>query len=238
MLKTLFIMNILQKYLEERHRDKKQDKDFGQPGPVITISREFGCSGKFLADKLVERLSEEGHVPDKPNNWRVISKEILEHSARELELHPSQIEYVFKYEKKSAIDEILGALSSKYYKSDRKIKNTIKKVIHNIGVEGNSVILGRCGSIITKDIPRSLHLRLIAPLDWRTQVIAKRFNLEPKKARDYILDIDKKRAQLRNEIAGETVDDTHYNLILNAQDFTFDEMVEVILSVLRVKKVI
>jgi cytidylate kinase len=231
-------MNILQKYLEERHRDQKQDKDFGQPGPVITISREFGCSGKFLADKLVERLSQEGFVPDKGNSWKVISKEILEHSARELELHPSQIEYVFKYEKKSAIDEILGALSSKYYKSDRKIKNTIKKVIHNIGVEGNSVILGRCGSIITRDIPRSLHIRLVAPLEWRTEVIAKRFNLDPKKAREYILDIDKKRAQLRNEIAGETVDETHYNMILNARDFTFDEMVQVIIHALQVKKVI
>mgnify|MGYP000255784554 CR=1 FL=1 len=231
-------MNILQKYLEERHRDKKQDKDFGQPGPVITISRQFGCSGKFLADKLVEQLTEQGYVPDKGNNWKVISKEILEHSARELELHPSQIEYVFKYERKSAIDEILGALSSKYYKSDRKIKNTIKKVIHNIGVEGNSVILGRCGSIITKDIPRSLHLRLIAPLPWRTQVIAKRFNLDEKKAREYVLDIDKKRTQLRNEIAGEAVDDTHYNMVLNAKDFSFDEMVQIIIHVLKLKKVI
>jgi len=231
-------MNILQKYLEERHRDKKEDKDFGQPGPVITISREFGCSGKFLADQLAEQLSNQAHVPDKQGDWKVISKEILEHSARELELHPSQIEYVFKYEKKSAIDEILGALSSKYYKSDRKIKNTIKKVIHNIGVEGKSVILGRCGSIITRDIPRSFHLRLIAPLDWRTEVIAKRFNLEPKKAREYVLDIDKKRAQLRNEMAGETVDDTHYDLIINASRFSFDQMVEFIIQGLKVKKVI
>jgi cytidylate kinase len=111
-------------------------------------------------------------------------------------------------------------------------------VIHNIGVEGNSVILGRCGSIITSDIPRSLHIRLIAPLEWRTEVIAKRFNLDPKKAREYILDIDKKRAQLRNEIAGETVDETHYNMILNARDFTFDEMVQVIIHALQVKKVI
>ena len=224
-------MNILQKYLEERHRDKKQDKDFGQPGPVITISREFGCSGKYLADKLVEYLGKEGYYDNIKGAWKVISKEILEHSAHELELHPSQIEYVFKYEKKSAIDEILSALSSKYYKSDRKIKNTIKKVIHNIGVEGNSVILGRCGSIITKDIPRSFHIRLIAPLEWRTQVIAKRFSLEPKKAREYVIDIDRKRAQLRNEMAGETVDNTDYNLIINAKDFTFDEMVQVIYQI-------
>ena len=166
-----------------------------------------------------------------------ICKEILEESAKELELHPSQIEYVFKYEKRSAIDEILGALSSKYYKSDRKIRNTIKKVIYTIGMEGNSVILGRCGAVITKDLPHSLHVRLIAPLDWRTEVIKKRFNLTEKKAQEYILDIDKKRAQLRNSLAGKEVDDTFYDLIFNAKRFEFDEMVEVIMKTLEVKKI-
>jgi cytidylate kinase len=228
-------MNILQQYLEERHKEKKQDKDFGQPGPVITISREFGCSGKFLADKLSHRLNEEKMGDPAKGSWRVVSKEILEQSAKELELHPSQIEYVFKYEKKGAIDEILGSLSSKYYKSDRKIRNTIKKVIYTIGMEGNTVILGRCGAIITKDMPRSLHVRLIAPLDWRTEVVKKRFNLSDKKASDYIMDIDKKRAQLRNETAGEVVDDTFYDLIFNAKRFEFDEMVEVIMKTLAIK---
>lgn len=231
-------MNILQQYLEERHRDQKQDKDFGEPGPVVTISREFGCSGKFLADKLNHRLNQEKKGDQKKGSWRVVSKEILEESAKELELHPSQIEYVFKYEKKSAIDEILGALSSKYYKSDRRIRNTIKKVIQTIGMEGNSVILGRCGAVITKNVSRSLHVRVIAPIEWRTEVIKKRFNLTDKKAREYIDDIDKKRAQLKNNLADEIVDDTFYDLIFNAKKFEFDEMVEIIMKTLEVKKII
>jgi cytidylate kinase len=231
-------MNILQQYLEERYRDKKQDKDFGEPGPVVTISRDFGCSGKFLADKLGHRLNQEKKGDPKKGSWRVVSKEILEESAKELELHPSQVEYVFKYEKRTAIDEILGALSSKYYKSDRKIRNTIKKVIYTIGIEGNSVILGRCGAVITRGLPRSLHVRLIAPIEWRTEVVKKRFNLSNKDAREYILDIDKKRAQLRNSLAGTEVDDTFYDLIFNAQRFQFDEMVEVIFKTLEIKKII
>ena len=231
-------MNILQQYLEERHRDRKQDTDFGEPGPLITISREFGCSGKFLADKLNHRLNEEKKGDPGKGSWRVVSKEILEESAKELELHPSQIEYVFKYEKRSAIDEILGALSSKYYKSDRRIRNTIKKVIYTIGIEGNSVILGRCGAVITKKLPRSLHVRLIAPVEWRTEVVRKRFNLSEKEAREYIQDIDKKRAQLRNSLAGEEVDDTFYDLIFNAKRFEFDEMVNIIIKTLEIKKII
>ncbi len=231
-------MNILQQYLEERHKEKKRDEDFGQPGPVVTISRDFGCSGKFLADKLNQRLNQEKKGDQSKGTWRVVTKEILDESAKELELHPSQIEYVFKYEKRSAIDEILGSLSSKYYKSDRKIRNTIKKVIYTIGMEGNSVILGRCGAIITKDLPRSLHVRLIAPIEWRTEVIRKRFNLTEKKAKEYVLDIDKKRAELRNNLAGKEVDDTFFDLLFNTKSFEFDEMVDIIMKALETKKII
>jgi cytidylate kinase len=231
-------MNILQQYLEERHKEKKRDEDFGQPGPVVTISRDFGCSGKFLADKLNQRLNQEKKGDQSKGMWRVVTKEILDESAKELELHPSQIEYVFKYEKRSAIDEILGSLSSKYYKSDRKIRNTIKKVIYTIGMEGNSVILGRCGAVITKDLPRSLHVRLIAPIEWRTEVIRKRFNLTEKKAKEYVLDIDKKRAELRNNLAGKEVDDTFFDLLFNTKSFEFDEMVDIIIKALETKEII
>ncbi|MBS3770171.1 MAG: cytidylate kinase-like family protein [Bacteroidales bacterium] len=231
-------MNILQQYLEERHKEKKRDEDFGQPGPVVTISRDFGCSGKFLADKLNQKLNQEKKGDQSKGTWRVVTKEILDESAKELELHPSQIEYVFKYEKRSAIDEILGSLSSKYYKSDRKIRNTIKKVIYTIGMEGNSVILGRCGAVITKDLPRSLHVRLIAPIEWRTEVIRKRFNLTEKKAREYVLDIDKKRAELRNNLAGKEVDDTFFDLLFNTKSFEFDEMVDIIIKALETKEII
>lgn len=230
-------MNILQKYLEERHKNQRK-KQPAEPGPVVTISREFGCSGKFLADKIAYRLKQEGRGEASKGKWKVISKEILERSAKELELDPSHIEYVFNYEKKSAIDEILGALSFKYYKSDRKIKNTIKNVIYTFGKQGNSIILGRGGSAITRNIEKAVHIRLIAPLNWRTEVIKKRFQLDNKKARDYIIDIDKKRAELRNEMAGVTVDDTHYDLIFNAQNFTYDEMTQIIIEIMEMRKLI
>jgi cytidylate kinase len=232
-------MNILQNYLEQRHKDKGQEKNL-EPGPVVTISREFGCSGKYLADKLAYRLKQEERGDSRKGKWQVISKEILERSSKELELDPSQIEYVFKYEKKSAIDEILRSLSFKYYKSDRRIKNTIKKVIYSFGKNGNTIILGRGGSAITRDIEKAVHIRLIAPLHWRTEVIKKRFQLtNNKKARDYITDIDKKRADLRSEMAGGViVDDTHYDIIFNAANFTYNQMVQIIIEVMEMRKMI
>ncbi len=226
-------MNILLRYLENRHSESEDQSKNKEPGPVITISRQFGCSGKFLANKLAETLNEK--LTNKREQWKVISKEILEKSAKELELDPSQVEYVFRYEKKSAIDDILGALSSKYYKSDRKIRNTIKKVIYSFGKQGHSIILGRCGSSITKNIDRSLHIRLIAPLDWRIQMVKKRFNLSTKKTKNYVLDIEKKRAELRNNLAGHKIEDTHYDLLINVKSFSHDEIADMILEVVNLK---
>jgi cytidylate kinase len=232
-------MNILQKYLEERHQENEQKKkEYDEPGPVVTISRESGCSGRYLADKLATRLNQQNFGETAKGKWSVLSKEILEHSAKELELQPSQIEYVFKYEKKSAIDEILGALSSKYYKSDRKIRNTIKKVIYTFGVKGNAIILGRGGESITKDIKRSFHIRLIAPLNWRVEVINKRFDFDNKQAREYVLDIDKKRKELQNDMAGKEVDDTNYDVIFNAKSFSGEEMVDLIIQMMKMRSLI
>ena len=231
-------MNILQKYLEERHQEQEKENDYGEPGPVVTISREFGCSGKFLADKLAFRLNEAKLGDTAKGKWKVISKEILEHSAKELELHPSQIEYVFKYEKKSAIDEILSALSSKYYKSDRKIKNTIKKMIYTFGHKGNTIILGRGGATITRDIESSLHVRLIAPLNWRTEVIKKRFDYDNKQAREFVLDTDKKRKLLREEMAGTEIDDTLYDVFFNAKTFNCDEITDIIIKMMEMRYLI
>ncbi len=230
-------MNILQHYLEQRYKDQQEVLE---PGPVVTISREYGCSGKYLADKLAYRLQQEGRGEEKKGKWQVISKEVLEHSAKALEIDPSQIEYVFKYEKKSAIDEILRALSFKYYKSDRKIRNTIKKVIYNFGESGNAIILGRGGSAITQDIDKSVHIRLIAPVNWRTEVIKKRFRLtNTKKTKDYVLDIDKKRSELRSEMAGGvTVDDTHYDIIFNTANFTYNQMVQIVIDIMEMRKLI
>ncbi|MFO8234369.1 MAG: cytidylate kinase-like family protein [Bacteroidales bacterium] len=232
-------MNILQKYLEERHKEHDTTKDYGEPGPVVTISREFGSSGKFLAQKLAFLLNESKLGDTVKGKWKVISKEILEQSAKELELHPSEIEYVFKYEKKSDIDEVLGALSSKYYKSDRMIRNTIKKIIYTFGLRGNVIILGRGGEILTQEIERSLHVKLIAPFPWRVEEIKKRFGYEKiKEARNHVADMDKKRDAFKSDIAGKEVDNTLYDVIFNVTSFPFDQMSETIMHMMELKKMI
>jgi len=228
--------NILLKYLEERLRTTKQPKPKADSGPVITISRDFGCPANLVASDLAEILTKRGDPSKDP--WKVITKEILDNSAKELGLEPEKIEYIFKFEKRSMFDEIIEAFSSKYYKSERKIRNTIRDVIYDFGEKGRAIIVGRAGSTILHDIPNSLHVRLIAPLEYRIEGVCKRHQLSHRAARNLTMDMDKKRAQLRNDFAGKRILDVDYDLVLNSQTLSSEEIVKIIEKAAELKKLI
>ncbi|MEA3316767.1 MAG: cytidylate kinase-like family protein [Bacteroidota bacterium] len=229
--------NVLLKYLEERHKNDKDKKEISESGPVITISREFGCSAKMISKKLSEQLNEINAGKEK-QKWKIITKEILESAAKELGLDIDKIDYVFKNEKRGAIDDILNSLSNKYYKSDRKIKQTLKDVILGIGEKGNAIIVGRCGATITRSISKSLHIRLIAPLTWRVPGIKERHEISYYEAEKLAIENDKRRANLRDDFAGKKIDDYDYDLILNAKSLSIDEIVALIIKTLKMKKII
>ncbi|MBN2274530.1 MAG: cytidylate kinase-like family protein [Bacteroidales bacterium] len=230
-------MNIdLVKYLSERMHDEYHElKD---PGPVVTISREYGCAAKAIAKRLTEELTKKMMVKGVEMSWHYITKEIMAESARELELDPSKIRYVFQYEQKGIIDEVLSAQFTKYYKSDRKIRSTIARVIRNIACEGYVVIVGRGGVSIAHDILKSLHVMLEAPLEWRSLRISEKFNMTQEEARLECLDIDKKRQQFRDSFQGKNTDYTWYDLTLNCMTLSVDEIVKIIIKAVEVKKLL
>ena len=228
--------NVLLKYLEDRYKYHITEEESESPGPVITISRDFGCPANLCANDLAELLSKKGDKDEEP--WKVISKEILEQASKELGLTPEKIEFVFNFEKRSMVDEVLEALSAKYYKSERKIRNTIKDVIRAMGEKGRVIIVGRAGSAILKDIPNSLHVKLIAPLDFRVNGVSRRHQISHSEAKKLTLDMDKKRTLLRNEFAGKKVSTEDYDIILNCKSLKSDELVEIVAPAAEVKGLI
>lgn len=202
------------------------------PGPVVTISREFGCPSKIIGQILIEKINKTLFEKKIKNKWTLLSKEILLETAKELHVDPSTIEYVFKYEKKSFFDEILSAQTNKYYKSDKKIRNTIGEVIRSIAYRGNVVIIGRGGVAITKDIPQSLHIKLEAPIEWRTLIVSEKYNIEFNKAQEYTVEMDKKRAEFRNYFYGKDNDYTAFDVKFNCMTLTNEEIAGTILKLI------
>jgi cytidylate kinase len=227
----------LAKYVSDRSNESGYNKA-KEAGPVITLSREYGCPAKIIAGRLAEELSRKNAVKGKEDKWKFVTKEIMAESARALEVDPEKIKYVFQYEQKGILDEIIAAQFDKYYKSEKKIISTIAKVIRNMAYEGNTIIVGRGGVAITHDMARSLHIRLEAPLEWRTLRIAETFKVSMDEARKTALDIDKKRNDFRDYFQGKETDYTWFDLRLNCMSFTIEEIVHIIVKAAEIKRLI
>jgi cytidylate kinase len=226
-----------QKYTLDKDKEALRMRKTG-PGPAVTVSREYGCPSREVCDMLHFVLCEiEGMLPNQ-KNWRVIDKEILDVAAKELELDPSKIEYIFRAEKKSVTEDIISSMNRRYYKSDRKIRTTIKEVIRTIAERGQVIILGRAGVAITRDMVNSLHVRLEAPLKWRAERMAAKYSLDYKAAEKNCIDMDARRTHLISDFIGHPIDHTLWDLSLNCNRLSIDEMVQIIVDVMRIRNMI
>jgi len=226
----------LLKYTSDRIH--QEDERFREAGPVITISREYGCPAKILAGRLAEELTKKLFVKGKDIKWKYVTKEIMAESARTLEVDPDKIKYVFDYEQKSMIDGIISAQFNKYYKSERKIRNTIAKVIRNMAFDGNVIIVGRGGVAIAHDITKSLHIMLEAPIDWRTLRVAENYHISQAEARKTSIEVDKKRKEFREYFQGKNTDYTRFDLTFNCMTFSIEEIVQIILKAAEIRKLV
>ena len=225
--------NSLMLYLNKRlHKhDLKYVAAEITPGPVICISREVGCGGVNVARLLASELDKQSLG----KKWKVLSKEILQESARELNMDPNKLRSYMKEGDRSLFDDILSAFNEKRYKSDRKISKTLIDLISSFANDGYCIIVGRAGHIITRDIEKSLLVKLTAPLDWRIKQIMEKNNLTLRGAVEFIEKTEKERENFRKHIAGDTLKGDEFDLTINLARMNMNEAISLIQSAAQVR---
>jgi cytidylate kinase len=226
--------NLLIKYMNERVR--QTPKTVFDPGPVITISRECGCGGRIFAEKLTYFINK--RIDDPAKSWKWVSKEILSLASEELKINRDKIKNLLNSEEKGFLENIVSLFTDKYYVYDAKIKKVIDEVVRNIAVRGKVVIVGRSSETLTADIPRSLRIKLYAPLSWKVGTISERLKISTEEAKKIVMRIDKKRSQFRVANLGKDNDEIAYDIELNCEKFNQDEMVDLILRIAEFKGLI
>lgn len=209
-----------------------------QSGPAITISREFGCPGIALAQELAKTLSTRRSQDGKHVEWKALDKEIITKAANDINLTPNMVERLYKEKSLGLFADLFKSFSDHYIPSDVQVKKTVAGVVRAMAHEGHVVILGRGGVILTRDLPRSLHIHMYAPLEWRVERVKDMEKVKEAKARQMIDTIDRERIYLRNFLAGEQTDKNIFDIHLNAERLTVHEMVRMITSVLEVRKIV
>ncbi|MBL7967030.1 MAG: cytidylate kinase-like family protein [Prolixibacteraceae bacterium] len=218
--------NTMMVYLNKRlhQSDPKYQAASTQPGPVICISREVGCGGVNLARLLAAELDRQTIC----KKWKVLSKEILEESARELDMDPNKLRNYLKEGERSMFDDILSAFSEKRHKSDKKISKTLIDLISSFANDGYCIIVGRAGHIIARNIERSLLVKLTAPMEWRVKQIMEKNKLNFREAISFIEKTEKERQNLRRHIAGEGAKDDEFDLTINLSRMDTSEVIDLI----------
>lgn len=232
--------DFLSHYFEQT--GQKESGKLHQIGPVVTISRECGCSAKRIATKLSKILTGYNYLSETKTDveWRWVSKEIIELAAQELEMDTGKIRNVFLSEAKQSVHEVTQAFSnSKVYDADdQEVIDTVKSVVRSICEEGHYIIVGRAASVISQDIPKRLSVKLQAPLDWRINRIMQISNMSWAEAQEYVLEIDRQRDLFVEHVAGRKLDNNDFDIIFNYSTMLDDQIVDVIVNVLKNKKVI
>ncbi|MDD3569341.1 MAG: cytidylate kinase-like family protein [Bacteroidales bacterium] len=214
--------NLFLHYMHERVR-REEEHSQPEPGPVITISREYGCYGSEIGEKLAERINA-GHTPN--DEWVFVSHQVLHDASEALETKPNEISHIFGAEQKTMLGDLVSLFSKDKYISDIQIKRTIAQIVRSYSEQGNAIIVGRAGCVIARHIKKSIHIRLIAPHSWRVNVIKKRFNLTTTEATSLVNETDKRRDTFMEFFRGNKPDNELFDLMLNRSRLSTEEIVE------------
>lgn len=232
--------NILSGYFESQVDETAKLKN--RKGPVITISRECGCSAKRIATKLSKILTGYSYISDTKTNveWKWVSKEIIEQAAVELELEPGKVKNVFLGEAKTSLHEVSSAFSTEkmYDADDQMVIDAVKNIVLRIAEEGHYIIVGRAASVIARDVPGNIKIKLQAPLEWRVNRIMQISNMTYADAQAYVLEIDRQRGLFVEHIAGRSLNNSDFDMIFNYATMHDDHIVDAIISVLKNKEMI
>jgi cytidylate kinase len=206
-----------------RMMGRSQITQAAHPFPFITISRQTGCQSIQIAAGLIEKLN-----LDARQKWSLISREIIEEAAQKLQLNPIQVKNILNAEDRPHLIEVLRSLENKNYLSDRIVRKKLKDAIMAVAQQGHVIIVGRAGAIITSELSYGIHLRLVAPFEWRIQQIMEQKSLGRKDAIAYLKYSDDRRSRLLKDFGPKADQPLNFDLVINNAKVSAQEVVEIL----------
>ncbi len=214
-------------YFDNRYRQNLVKGDANKCGPIITLSRQTGCDAIAVAKKVVHLLNKQ----QKTDKWHWIDKEILLKTAKELKTGTPRIERYIKGKELSGFSEMIMSVSGDFV-SDESVRKKIREVVLSICNDGYVVLVGRGGVSISREVKRSLHIRLVAPFYWRVENIMKKRKMNIEDAEEFTVDTDEKRHNLiLNFLEKKPLNiDYLFDATINRSSFSIDQLAEIVIE--------
>lgn len=205
---------------------------------VITINRELGSGGRTIGEKLAQRLN----VP-------FFDKVIVQGLKEKYELTTEEIERLkgqkhnwwADFKRSLKIMPSYAApqiISSKDAIPDFLITDDIfqteTEILKGIADDESCVIAGRSGFFVFRDHPNHLSILIQASLEYRISRLVEKRGISREEAQSIIKEVDTGRENYVKKYTGTSRYDTrNYDIVLNADEHTEEEIVELILQYIK-----
>lgn len=151
---------------------------------IITISREFGSSGRTIGKRIAEEL-----------NYKYYDKELIIKIAEETGLSKEYIEKNGEYAQGTNIfSYAFVGRTQQGISVDDFLWQKQREIIVDLAEKGNCVIVGRCADYILKDRTDCLNIFVHADIEKRAEHIVSAYGETEVPINKRIRDKDKKRS--------------------------------------------
>ena len=108
------------------------------------------------------------------------------------------------------------------------------EILRGIAADGSCVIAGRSGFFIFRDHPNHLSVLIQASMKRRIERVMEKQNISAEKAEAIIKEVDEGRENYVRKYTGSSRYDTrNYDLVINSDNHSEDEIVELIIHYLK-----
>jgi len=149
--------------------------------PFVTITRLAGAGGSTVAHALADALNER----ESELHWETFDRELVEMVA---ENHDISTPLVEKLENKSRnwLNRLLVSGTESEFGVYRRVAETIRA----LSEAGGAIVVGRGGVFITRDLPAGIHIRLVAPREYRVRHLVETRGWSEEKAEEFVRETD------------------------------------------------
>ncbi|MCP4631664.1 MAG: cytidylate kinase-like family protein [candidate division Zixibacteria bacterium] len=191
--------------------------------PVITVSRQQGSRGTYLAKMLAEKLE-----------YEYFHRELIDFICKDAGCRRRLIESLDEKVQPQLQLWLEGIVKGKIVDSSDYMQ-WLAKSLYTIASHGEAVIIGRGANFILK-LNTGLHIRIVAPKSNRISNLIEYKKVTVKDAEQMIEESDKSRREyIRKNFDYDIDDATHYDLIINTAYLDIDTALELSLNALRNK---
>lgn len=169
-----------------RHVDAGQRETFV---PFVTISRQGGAGGHTIGQLLVTRLNE---LDPSERPWTLWDRQLVEKIVADHNVERDLVEHLGE-SNRTWMEDFLAGLAFDVGQTEARVYQYVATTMRALAHQGRVVLVGRGSVYITRHMPGGVHLRLVAPVEFRVSAMAKQLNMTMEAAAAHVHQLDKMR---------------------------------------------